>query len=112
MQCLDDTTLAALAEYSINFTEHENKFCFESTLYWIQQIFICKSNRNSSIQSKILWIIGISTLFRNHFKKFSICKYERRLNGYIYDFSIDYFDISVNNIVKNHKYLIKKNKIK
>ena len=32
-QGLDDAILTAVAEYSINFTEHENKFCFESKLY-------------------------------------------------------------------------------
>ena len=40
--------------------------------------------------------MGISTLFRKYFKWFFSYKYERTgLNGYVYDFSVDYFDISV-----------------
>ena len=31
------------------------------------------------------------------------------LNEYVYEFSFDYFDISVNNIIDIHKYLMKKN---
>ena len=34
------------------------------------------------------------------------------LSGYVYDFSIDYFDISINDVINIHKYLMKKNKIK
>ena len=31
------------------------------------------------------------------------------LNGYIYDFSVDYYVIAVDDIVDIHKYLMKKN---
>ena len=31
------------------------------------------------------------------------------LNGYVYDFSVDYDAIAVDDIFDNHKYLIKKN---
>ena len=37
---------------------------------------------------------------------------ETELNGYVYDFSVDYFDISINNIIDIHKHLMKKNNIK
>ena len=37
---------------------------------------------------------------------------ETGLNGYVYDFAVDYFDISVNNILNIHKYLMKNNNIK
>ena len=32
-------------------------------------------------------------------------------NGYVYDFSVDYDPIAVNDIKDNHKYLLKKNNI-
>ena len=32
-------------------------------------------------------------------------------SGYVYDFSVDYDDIAVDDIKDNHKYLIKKNSI-
>ena len=34
---------------------------------------------------------------------------KKRLNGYVYDFSVDYDAIVVDNILDIHKYLIKKN---
>ena len=34
------------------------------------------------------------------------------LNGYVYVFSVDYFDISVTNFLYIHKYMMKKNNIK
>ena len=34
------------------------------------------------------------------------------LNGYFYDFSVDYDAISVSDIIDIHKYLMEKNKIK
>ena len=33
------------------------------------------------------------------------------LNGYVYDFNVDYDAIAVNNILDIHKYLMKKNGI-
>ena len=34
-----------------------------------------------------------------------------RLNGYVYDFSVDYDDTAVDDILDIHKYLMKKKKI-
>ena len=65
------------------------------------------------IQSKRFWIICISTLFGNISKYFSVANMkETRLNGYVYVFSIDYFDISVINNLDIYKYLMKKNNIR
>ena len=36
---------------------------------------------------------------------------ETGLNGYVYDFSVDYNAIAVDHISDIHKYLMKKNKI-
>ena len=36
---------------------------------------------------------------------------KRRLNGYVYDFSVDYDAIAVDDILDIHKCLIKKNNI-
>ena len=37
---------------------------------------------------------------------------ETELNGYVYDFSVDYYSIDVNDIVEIHKYLMKRHDIK
>ena len=36
---------------------------------------------------------------------------DTRLNGYVYDFSVDYNAIAIDDIKDIHKYLIKKNNI-
>ena len=35
-----------------------------------------------------------------------------RLNGYMYDFSVDYDSIDVDNVLNNRKYLMKKHDMK
>ena len=49
---------------------------------------------------------------RKHFKRL-FCRYykKRELNGYVYDFSVDYDAIAVDSILDIHKYLIEKNNI-
>ena len=37
---------------------------------------------------------------------------KRGLNGYVYDFSVDYYIIGVNDVINIHKYLMKKHDIK
>ena len=45
-------------------------------------------------------------------KKFSVDRMKKtRLNGYIYDFSVDYDAMAVDGILDIHKYLMKKNGI-
>ena len=33
------------------------------------------------------------------------------LSGYVYDFSVDYYAVAVDDILDIHKYLMKKNKV-
>ena len=37
---------------------------------------------------------------------------KRGLNDYVYDFSVDYYIIGVNDVINIHKYLMKKHDIK
>ena len=47
---------------------------------------------------------------RKHFKKLVNRQLEDTgLNGYVYDFSVDYDAIAVDDILDIHKYLMKKN---
>ena len=49
-------------------------------------------------------------MFRKHFKRLVSRWYEKTgLNGYVYDFSVDYDAIAVDDILDIHKYLMKKN---
>ena len=49
---------------------------------------------------------------RNISKDFSVVNMKKTgLNGYVYDFSVDYNAIAVDDILDIHKYLMKKNNI-
>ena len=62
---LDDTTLTAKAEYSINFTEQENKCCFEiyivmeATVYLLMETKFINSRKKTptEIHAHCVWII-------------------------------------------------------
>ena len=48
----DDTTLTAKAEYSINFSEQQNKFCLSLHYNRRNSFFVCQWSKNLSIQRK------------------------------------------------------------
>ena len=55
-------------------------------------------------------IIATPLCLGNISKDFSVDKMKKSgLNGYVYDFSVDYNAITVDDILDSHKYLMKKN---
>ena len=49
---------------------------------------------------------------RKHFKDWSVDNMEKtKLNGYVYDFSVDYDAVTVDDNLDIYKYLMKKNDI-
>ena len=109
-QGLEDTTLTAEAEYSINFLRSERKFCIsfhynESNSFLFvnaTKIYTFKA-KDSEIKTYVLGNIS---------KDFPVDNMKKTwLNGYVYDFSVDYDAIAVNDILDIHKYLIKMNDI-
>ena len=52
-------------------------------------------------------------MFRKYFKRLSVDNMKKKtgLNGYVYDFCIDYNAIAVDDILDIHKYLMEKNGI-
>ena len=55
-------------------------------------------------------IVASPLCLRNISKDWSVDNMKRTgFTGYVYDFSVDYDDIKVNNIKDIHKYLMKKN---
>ena len=68
------------------------------------EIMIFKSN-DSEVVSNILCLGNISEYFSiDNMRKTG-------LNGYVYDFSVDYDATAVNNILDIHKYLMEKSNI-
>ena len=88
VQGLDDTTIYAEKLYSINFTQTNTKVCLS--------LHYNKSN-------------GLGNISRD----FSADNMKKTgLNGYVYEFNVDYDFIANDKILDIHKYLMKMNNIK
>ena len=91
-QGLDDTKLTAEAEHSIDFTEHEKKFClsfyYNGSYSSVNGVKIYQFKAKDSELFEYPLCLGyISKDFAGANMK------ETGLDGYVYDFSVDYFDI-------------------
>ena len=113
-QRLDGTTITAEAKYSINFSRSQRKFC--SCLHYngsnsflfinATKIYQFKAIKASKIKPYSLCLGNISKDFTaNNMKKTG-------LNGYVYDFYVDYNVIYNSNVIGIHKYLLKKHDIR
>ena len=77
-----------------------------SVFYWLMP-------ENISIQIKRLWNKTTTPLcFINVSKDFAVNNKKAWLNGYVYDFSVDYNNICITDIINIYKYLMKKHDIK
>ena len=108
-QAFDDTTLTAEKKYSINFTENNKKFCLSlhhngaNSYLFVNGIEQIKFNaKDSEIAANLLCLGNVSKDFSADNMK------ETLLNGCVYDFSVDYDAIAVNDILDIHKLLMKK----
>ena len=104
--------LTAEKMYSINFTVTKKKFCLSlhyngATSYlFVNGTEIYKFKvKDSEIVATPLCIVNIS-------KDWSVDNMKKTgFTGYVYDFSVDYHAIAVDDIKDIHKYLLKKNNI-
>ena len=107
---LDNTSLTAEAEYSINFSRSERKFCLHcngcSTFLFVNATKIHHFKaKDSEIKRYPFCLENISKdLSGDNIKK--TC-----LNEYVYYFSVDYNIIDTSKIINIHKYLMKKHDI-
>ena len=98
--------------YSINFTKENTKFCLSlhyngaDSYLFVNGIEIIKFKaKDYEITAYPLCLGNISRDWSKHNMK------KTGLNGYVYDFSVDYDAIAVDDIIDIHKYLMKKNKM-
>ena len=105
-QGLDDTSLAAEADYSSNFTKQRKKFRSNSYLF-------VNASEMCQFKAKDSEITIHSLCLGNNSKDFSVNNMkETGQNWYVYDFSVDWFSIGVGAIQDVHRYLMNKNKTK
>ena len=103
-------SLTAKKMHSINFTVTRKQFCLRlhyngaNSYLFVNGTEIIKFKREDSV------IVATPLCLGNFSKDWSVDNLKRTgFNGYVYDFSVDYDAIAVDEILDIHKYLMKKN---
>ena len=112
VQGLDNTTVYAEKLHSINFTENNKKFCLSLNYNGTSSYLFVNSTEIHKFKAKDSEIVTTPLCLGNISKDFSVDNMKKTgLNGYVYDFSVDYDAVGVDNILDIHKYLMEKNNI-
>ena len=98
--------------YSINFTNVNTKVCLSLNYNGANSYLFVNGTKINKFTAKDSEIVPNNLSFGNVSKYFSASNMKKtRFNGQIYDFSVDYDSIEVDDILDIHKYLMKKNDI-
>ena len=105
-------TLTAGKMYSINFTVTKKKFCLSLHYNGANSYLFVNGTEIYKFKAKDSEIVATPLCLGNISKDWSTDNMKKTgFNGYIYDFSVDYDAIAVDDIKDIHKYLMKKNNI-
>ena len=105
-------TLSAEKMYSINFTEHNKNFCLSLHYNGANSYLFVNGKEIYKFKAKDSVIVAPPLYLGNISKDWSVDNMKKTgFNGYIYDFSVDYDAIAVDDILDIHNYLMKKNDI-
>ena len=97
--------------YSVNLN-HRKKCCLSWHYNGANSYLFVNSKENSKFKVKDSNITATTLCLGNISKNWSVDNMkDTGLNGYVYDFSVDYDATSVDDIKDIHKYLMKKNNI-
>ena len=111
-QGINGTTIYAEKLYSINFTENNKKFCLSLHYNRANSYLFVNGTEIHKFKAKDSEIVQYPLCLGNISKDFSVDNIKKTgLNGYLYDFSVDYDAIAVDDILDIHKYLMDKNDI-
>ena len=98
--------------YSINFTNTNEKFCLSLHYNGANSYLFVNGTEIYKFKAKDSKIVASPLCLGNISKNWSTDNMLiTGLNGYVYDFSVDYDAIAVDDIKDIHKYLMKKNNI-
>ena len=98
--------------YKINFTENNKRFCLSLHYNSPNSYLFVNGTDIHKFKAKDYETVATPLCLGNISKAFSVDNMKKtRLNGYIYDFSVDYDTIAVGDILDIHKYLMEKNGI-
>ena len=109
-QGLPEYSLTAEKIYSVNFTDHRKKCCLSLHYNGANSYLFANSTEIIKFKAKDSNIIATPLCLGNISKDWSVDNMKKiGFTGYVYDFSVDYDAIVVDDILDIHKYLMKKN---
>ena len=112
VQGLRNTKIYAEKLYSINFTKADTKFCLSLHYNGDNCYLVVNSTEIHKFKAKYSKIVATSLCLGNISKDFSVDNMKKTgLNGYVYDFSVDYDAAPVDDVLDIHKHLMEKNGI-
>ena len=104
--------LTAEKMYSINSTVTKKKFCLSLHCNGANSYLLANGTEIYKFKAKDSEIVPSPLCLGNISKDWSVDNMKKTgFNGYVYDFSVDYDAIAVDDIKDIHKYLMKKNDI-
>ena len=108
-QGLSEDSISAEKMYSINFIKVETKFCLSLHCNRANSYLFVNGTKIHKFTGKDSMIVPYNLCLGNVSKDFSASNMKKTgFNGSIYDFSVDYNTIDVNDIKNIHKCLMKK----
>ena len=110
-QGLEHTLRAELIN-SINFTEHNKKFCLSLHYNEGNSYSFVNGKEIHKLNAKNSGIVATPLCLENISRNWTVDNMKKTgLNGYVYYFSVDYGATAVADILDIHNYLMKKNSI-
>ena len=96
--------------YLINFTEPSKKFCLSLHYNGANSYLFVNGKEIHKFRAKDSEIVATALCLGNISKDWSVGNLRNtRLNGFLYDFSVDYDAIAVDDILDIHNYFMKRN---
>ena len=109
---MNGTTIYAEKLYKINFTEKNKKICLSLHYNGANSYLFVNGTEIYKFKAKDSEIVASPLCLGNISKDFSVDIMKKTgLNGYAYDFSVDYDAIAFDDILDIHKYLMENNGI-
>ena len=98
--------------YSINFTVTKKKLCLTLHYNGVNSYLFVNGTEIYKFKAKDSEIIATPLCLGNVSKDWSVDIMKKTgFSGYVYDFSVDYDAIAIDDIKDIHKYLMKKNNL-
>ena len=105
-------TLSPEKMFSINFTEKDKKLCFSLHYNRANSYLFVNGKEIHKFKAKDSEIVATPLCLGNISKDWSVDNMKKTgLNVFVYDLSVDYVTITVDDILDIHNYLMKKNEI-